>query len=122
MVFTDKVTTVSGDRLKFNCNKTISLKNKITQELFTRVFKPFYIPLLALICGFLLIKSKNSQGFQSYKLKIFVLGVVIISFSEISTKFYSLNFIKSLLIVLVPLILFILFYSHFKKQSILRIS
>ena len=48
--------------------------------------------------GFLLIKSKNSQGFQSYKLKIFVLGVVIISFSEISTKFYSLNFIKSLLI------------------------
>ena len=122
LVFTDKVTTVSGDRLKFNCNKTISLKNKITQELFTRVFKPFYIPLLALICGFLLIKSKNSQGFQSYKLKIFVLGVVIISFSEISTKFYSLNFIKSLLIVLVPLILFILFYSHFKKQSILRIS
>ena len=122
LLFTEKVTTDSGDRLKFNCNKTLSLKNKISQELFSRFFKPFYIPLLALICGLLLIKSKNSQDFTSYKLKIFILGVVIISISEISTKFYSLNFIKSLSILLVPLILFILFYYNFKKQSNLKIS
>ena len=122
LVFTEKVTTDTGDRLKFNCNETISLKKKITQELFSRFFKPFYIPLLALVCGFLLIKSKNSQDFTSYKLKIFVLGVVIISISEISTKFYSLNLIKSLSIVLVPLILFILFYYYFRKQSNLKIS
>ncbi len=122
LVFTEKVTTDSGDRLKFNCNETISLKKKITQELFSRLFKPFYIPLLALVCGFLLIKSKNSQDFTSYKLKIFVLGVFIISISEISTKFYSLNLIKSLSILLVPLILFILFYYYFRKQSNLKIS
>ena len=122
LVFTEKVTTDTGDRLKFNCNETISLKKKITQELFSRFFKPFYIPLLALVCGFLLIKSKNSQDFTSYKLKIFVLGVFIISISEISTKFYSLNIIKSLSILLVPLILFILFYYYFRKQSNLKIS
>ena len=122
LVFTEKVTTDSGDRLKFNCNKTISLKNKITQELFSRFFKPFYIPLLALVCGFLLIKSKNSQDFTKYKLKIFILGVIIISVSEISTKFYTLNFLKSLSILSLPLILFILFYYHFRKQSSLKIS
>ena len=122
LVFTEKVTTDTGDRLKFNCNETISLKKKITQELFSRLFKPFYIPLLALVCGFLLIKSKNSQDFTSYKFKIFVLGVVIISISEISTKFYSLNLIKSLSILSVPLILFILFYYYFRKQSNLKIS
>ena len=122
LVFTEKVTTDSGDRLKFNCNKTISLKKKITQELFSRFFKPFYIPLLALVCGFLLIKSKNSQDFTSYKLKIFVLGVVIISISEISTKFYSLNLIKSLSILLVPLILFIIFYYYFRIASNIKIS
>ena len=122
LVFTEKVTTDTGDRLKFNCNETISLKKKITQELFSRFFKPFYIPLLALVCGFLLIKSKNSQDFTSYKFKIFVLGVVIISISEISTKFYSLNLIKSLSILSVPLILFILFYYYFRKQSNLKIS
>ncbi len=122
LFFTEKVAIVSGDRLKFNCNKTLSLKNKITQELFSRFFKPFYIPLLALVCGFLLIKSKNSQGFSIYKLKIFILGVAIISISEITTKFYSLNFIKSSFILLVPFILFTLFYYHFKKQSNLKIS
>ena len=122
LIFTEKMITDTGDRLNFNCNKTVSLKDKITQELFSRFFKPFYIPLLALVCGFLLIKSKNSQNFTSYKLKIFIIGVIIISVSEISNKFYSLNFIKNLSILLVPLILFILFYYYFKKQSNLKIS
>ena len=122
LIFTEKMITDTGDRLNFNCNKTVSLKDKITQELFSRFFKPFYIPLLALVCGFLLIKSKNSQDFTSYKLKIFIIGVIIISVSEISNKFYSLNFIKNLSILLVPLILFILFYYYFKKQSNLKIS
>ena len=50
------------------------------------------MPLLALIGGLLLIKSKNSQRYSNYKLQIFILGVIIISVSEISTKFYSINF------------------------------
>ena len=112
----------SGDRFKFNCNETTYLKNKITQELYARIFKPFYIPLLALICGLLLIKSKNSQGFTKYKFKIFATGVVIISMSEISNKFYSLNLIQSLMILLIPFLLFVLFYYFFKKQSNLQIS
>ena len=112
----------SGDRFKFNCNETTYLKNKITQELFTRIFKPFYIPLLALISGLLLIKSKNSQGFTKYKFKIFATGVVIISMSEISNKFYSLNLIQSIMILLIPFLLFVLFYYFFKKQSNLQIS
>ena len=112
----------TGNRLTFNCNETIYLKNKITQELYTRIFKPFYIPLLALICGWLLIKSKNSQGFTKYKFKIFAAGVAIISMSEISTKFYSLNLIQSIIISLIPFLLFVLFYYFFKKQSNLQIS
>ena len=100
----------------FVCEKSLTLKNKISQELYTRVFKPFYIPLLALIGGLLLIKSKNSQGFSRYKFKIFTTGVIIISISEISTKFYSANMYESFFIIITPFILFFLFYISFIKK------
>ena len=99
----------------------MSLKNKISQELFSRIFKPFYIPLLALIGSLLLIKSKNSQGFSNYKFKIFALGVVTISLSEITTKFYSANFNESFLIFIVPFIIFLILYLYLKKQFRLNI-
>ena len=108
--------------LIFNCNKTLALKNKISQELFSRFFKPFYIPLLALIGSLLLIKSKNSQGFSTFKFKVFALGVAVVSLSEISTKFYSANFSESSMIFMIPFIVFLLLYLFLKKQFRLNIS
>ncbi len=102
--------------LKFKCDDTISLKNRISQELFSRIFKPIYLPLLALIGGLLVIKSKNSERYTNYKLRIFILGVTAISLSEISTKFYSINFFETSIIFLIPFILFILIYYFFLKQ------
>ena len=108
-------------RLRFYCNDTLDLKKKISQEIFPRFFKPLYIPLLALISGFLLLKSKNSQGYSKHKLKIFILGVSVISISEISTKFYSISILENISIFLIPLLLFILFYFSFTKQFIFKI-
>jgi len=102
--------------LIFNCDKTMSLKNKISQELFSRVFKPFYIPLLALIGSLLLIKSKNSQGFPKYKFKVFASGVIVISISEITTKFFSTNIYESFPIFMMPFVLFFLLYLFLKNQ------
>ena len=95
--------------------------NKISQELLSRIFKPLYIPLLALISGFLLIKSKNSQGFSNYKFKIFTSAVIIISLSEISTKFYSANIFESFLIIMIPFILFFMCYLFFKNKIKTRV-
>ncbi len=108
-------------KLKFKCYDTFSYQNKISQEFFTRIFKPLYLPLLALISGLLLIKSKNSQTFSNYKLKIFILGVITISVSEISSKFYSVSIDKSLVIFLIPFLLFFLIYFYFIKQFNLKI-
>ena len=106
----------SESSLTFNCDDTKALKNKISQELFTRIFKPFYIPLLALIGGMLLIKSKNAQGYSGYKLKIFTIGVILISISEITTKFYSSNIYESFVILIMPFIFFFSFYLFFIKK------
>jgi len=104
------------NNFKFVCKKDVQLMNKISQELLSRIFKPLYIPLLALISGFLLIKSKNSQGFSKYKFKIFTSAVIIISLSEISTKFYSANIFESFFIIMIPFILFFVCYFFFKNK------
>ena len=116
----EKKTLIPKNSLKFVCNDSLSLKNKISQELFSRIFKPFYIPLLALIGGLLLIKSKNSQGYSQYKFKIFATAVITISISEISTKFYSANVYESFFIFVVPFLLFYLFYQFFIKKLNLK--
>tara|TARA_B100001057_G_scaffold467782_1_gene526247 strand:+ start:1710 stop:2858 length:1149 start_codon:yes stop_codon:yes gene_type:complete len=105
-----------AENLKFKCDDTISLKNKISQELFSRIFKPIYLPLLALIGGLLIIRSKNSERYSNYKLKIFILGVFVISLSEISTKFYSINFFETSMIFIIPFMLFLSIYYFFLKQ------
>ena len=108
------------NNFKFVCKKDLQFMNKISQELLSRIFKPLYIPLLALISGFLLIKSKNSQGFSNYKFKIFTSAVIIISLSEISTKFYSANIFESFLIIMIPFILFFMCYLFFKNKIKMR--
>ena len=100
----------------FRCENTTVQKNKISQELFSRTFKPLYIPLLALIACFLLLKSKNSAGYNNYKFKIFFIGIIFISMSEIVIKFFSSNYYKSSLIFTLPFIFFILLYYIFKNQ------
>ena len=100
----------------FKCRNKLSFRNKISQELLSRIFKPFYIPLLSLIAGYLLIKSKNSQNFTNYKFKIFTTGVIAISVSEISTRFYSSNVNESILLIMIPFVLFFLFYIFFMKK------
>ena len=108
------------NNFKFVCKKDLQFMNKISQELLSRIFKPLYIPLLALISGFLLLKSKNSQGFSNYKFKIFTSAVIIISVSEISTKFYSANIFESFLIIMIPFILFFMCYLFFKNKIKMR--
>ncbi len=123
--FNEKINTIRqnnlNDSLIFICDSSLALKNRISQELFSRIFKPFYIPLLALIGSLLLIKSKNSQGFSNYKFKVFALGVIAVSASEITTKFYSASFSESSLIIMTPFILFLLLYFFIKKQFRLNI-
>ena len=102
---------------KFTCNQNEKFKNKISEELSSRIFKPFYVPLLALIGGLLLIKSKNSQCYTNFKLKIFITAIIFISVSEITAKFYSTSLKQSTLIFLIPFIAFCFFYYYFYKKS-----
>ena len=109
-----------GDKNKFGfqCSHEKKYLDNLSQELFSRIFKPLYIPLLAIISALLLVKSKNSIGYSRYKIIIFITGVILISFSEILTKFFSYDLNKSFLLMIVPIFISAIFYFLFLKQSL----
>ncbi len=112
-------TIMLGDNneYRFQCSHEPKQLNNISQEVFSRIFKPLYLPLLAIVSALLLIKSKNSIGYSRYKIIIFVTGVILIAFSEILTKFFSYDLNKSFLLMIVPILISIVFYLLFNKQS-----
>ena len=103
---------------RFQCSHKPKQLDNLSQEFFSRIFKPLYIPLLAIISAFLLIKSKNSIGYSGFKIKVFIIGVIFISFSEILTKFFSYDLNKSLLLMFVPIFVSTILYFLFLKQSL----
>ncbi len=113
-------TIMLGDNneFRFQCSHEKKQLDNFSQEFFSRVFKPLYIPLLAIVSAFLLIKSKNSIGYSRFKVKIFVTGVIFISFSEILTKFFSYDFNKSILLMSAPILMSVLLYYFFSKKSL----
>ncbi|MDA9731639.1 LptF/LptG family permease [Candidatus Pelagibacter sp.] len=113
-------TIMLGDKneYRFQCSHEQKQLNNLSQEFFSRIFKPLYIPLLAIVSALLLIKSKNSIGYSRYKIIVFVAGVILISLSEILTKFFSYDFIKSFILMIIPILITIVFYFLFYKQSL----
>ena len=109
-----------GDKNEFGfqCSHELSQLDNISQEFFSRIFKPLYFPLLAIISALLLIKSKNSIGYSRYKIIIFIIGVVLIACSEILTKFFSYDYVKSFILMIVPVVISIISYLVFYKQSL----
>ena len=102
----------------FQCSHEQKQLDNISQEFFSRIFKPLYFPLLAIVSTLLLIKSKNSIGYSKYKIIIFVIGVILIACSEILTKFFTYNFNKSFLLMIIPVLLSVISYFIYYKQSL----
>lgn len=96
---------------KHNCN--IDGIGNIYKELYKRFILPFYVPILILITQLLIIKNKEFKNYSKYKLIIFLLGFLIIIFSESTLKIVENNFIDNLDIILFPLFLILFFYLYF---------
>tara|TARA_Y100001958_G_C20991044_1_gene378587 strand:- start:59 stop:751 length:693 start_codon:yes stop_codon:yes gene_type:complete len=109
---------VDRNEFRFQCSHDPKKLDSLSQEFFSRLFKPLYIPLLAIVSALLLIKSKNSLGYSRYKIIVFVTGVILISLSEISTKFFTFDLNKSFLLMVVPILISLIFYFIFYKQSL----
>ena len=98
--------------INHNCSKD-TLDN-LFQELYKRFVVPLFIPILILTCLFLLIFPKESKLYKKSKYLIFTTGIFIIILTEIISRFVTNNFIDNLSILIVPISIFIIFYTLLK--------
>ena len=104
-----------------NCsNKNIQ---NIIKEFYKRFIIPFYIPLLSIIPFLLITSSKENSNYNRLRLVTFLIGLMVIIFSETTIRFiskisaYDIG-IMSLPIVLISLIYTYLFHKfNFKKNN-----
>ncbi len=86
------------------------LVKDIYEEIFKRTINPVYIIILSLISSLVVIKPKKTIIEKYFKFFLFILGFLIILFSELSYKFIAFTFFLELVFVLLPIFFIILFY------------
>ncbi len=94
-----------------NCSVE-NIKN-ILKEFYKRLIIPFYIPLLTLIPFVLIILSKENINYNKLKILTFLIGLMIIIFSETTIRFISDTITPNLKIVIIPFCLMFILYFIF---------
>ena len=84
----------------------------VKQEMFKRIFKPFYLPLIALICCMVIFISKESVNFKRKRFFIFLISFLILTYSEILLKYSGKSIYGFGLFFLLPVIFFIITYLY----------
>ena len=95
----------------FSCQKDI--KKELSQEFYKRVYLPFYILLITIIVSFLILSSHFEMNYRLKKIKIFLIGISMVVFSEISVNFISENNFYNLIVLITLPILISIFYLIF---------
>ena len=93
----------------FDCNIK-KLKN-LNNELYKRFIKPIYIPLLTLICCFLIIFSKEQNNYTLKTTKVFLSVFLILVISETLMRYVDDSVIYLFFLTSVPIIFYIIGYS-----------
>ena len=101
-----------------NCKS--NFKEEIIPTLNRRIILPFYIPVIALIASFLLIKSKKRFFFN--KISIFIYFFIILLYAELIIRYTGINTIAANLFIFSPVILCLFFYffliNQFSKELV----
>ena len=71
-----------------NCNDT---KKEVITVLNRRIVLPFYIPVVSLICSFLLIKARNKRNYFLNKYSIFFLSFITLLYAELIIRYTGIS-------------------------------
>ena len=94
-----------------NCTY-LNIKN-ILKEFYKRIIVPLYIPILMLLPFILITSSKENVNYLKIRVFTFLFGLSTVIISETTIKFISEKLIHNLGIIIVPIIMFMIFYSVF---------
>ena len=98
------------------CKKDVD--KEIFPILMRRIVLPFYIPVITLVCSFLLLKN---QRIYSNKISIFIYGFIILLLTELLIRYTGLNYFLRIFYLIMPVSLSLFFYFFlnykFSKES-----
>ena len=98
------------------CKKDVD--KEIFPILIRRIVLPFYIPVITLVCSFLLLKN---QRIYSNKISIFIYGFIILLLTELLIRYTGLNYFLRIFYLIMPVSLSLFFYFFlnykFSKES-----
>ena len=98
------------------CKKDVN--KEIFPILIRRIVLPFYIPVITLVCSFLLLKN---QRIYSNKISIFIYGFIILLLTELLIRYTGLNYFLRIFYLIMPVSLSLFFYFFlnykFSKES-----
>ena len=98
----------------FSCQ--IDKFKNFNQELYKRFIKPFYLPILTLVCCFLLTFSKEQHNYTFRTIKIFVNVFLILVISEIFMRYIQGSLTYLVLFLGIPVLFFSLIYVFIIKR------
>ena len=93
------------------------------EELFKRIIKPFFIPLIVLVASLIIFSNKDSFKYNKLQYSLFFIGFFLIIISEISARYIGNTKIE--LFFLFPIIIFyncyLLLILRIKKYKMIKI-
>ena len=89
---------------------SLNAKKEIITVLNRRILFPLYIPIIALLCSFLLIKTKKQKNYFLNKYTIFILSFLILLYAELIVRYTGISKIISILFTFSPIILIPVIY------------
>lgn len=99
----------------FKCEKKLFKEIKV--ELIKRLYKPIYIPLLTLFCGYLILFSKNQKNYKIKLYIVFTFVFLLLIFSEVSVRYSVTSSNLMYFYLFFPLLIFIAGYLLFVKLA-----
>ena len=98
----------------FNCNDP-AIK-EMQKEIFIRLVKPLFLPVISISLCFLLLFPKENLSYKSSRIFVFFLGLSIIIFSEFSSSITSRNFLFFKFSLGLPFLIFLIQYILLNKK------
>ena len=102
-----------------NCNDP-AIK-EMQKELFTRLVKPLFLPVITLSLCFLLLFPKENSNYKFSRVWVFSLGLLIIIFSEFTSSLTVRDFLFFKFSLGLPFIIFfaqyIFLYNRIKRYN-----
>ena len=95
----------------FRCED--STLNVVKQELLKRFYTPIYLPLVALACCMLILKTKENINYNKFKSFLFIFLFLLLVTSEISLRYSTISLNSFAAFILFPIISFVIIYLFF---------